>query len=171
MLDTSLCVTITLALFHPSVPCQWAIVPITRILECLKPMSAVVCNIGGLVVLLIHMVNSLHYRLTIEGSRLYLSDSPSVLVKECSLAQYTCVTCLSVSTSNAWLHFPFQHMWAQTHSHSSHRGFLTNTLIPFNCCVQSPSHCNNVSVQAISDYYYHADIWYLWNHESAFPWI
>lgn len=62
-------------------------------------------------------------RWTTEGSRLH--QSVSMQLKECLLAQYACVTCLCISTSNAYLHFPFQHMLAQTHSHSSHRGFLT----------------------------------------------
>lgn len=34
----------------------------------------------------------------------------TTLLKECSLAQHACVTCLSVGTSNACLRFPFLHM-------------------------------------------------------------
>lgn len=71
-----------------------------------------------------------------------------MLLKECSLAQYTCVTCLSVSTSNACLHFPFQHMWA--HTPILFTGASSTTHHWFHLTVLSHSHCNNVSVQAIS---------------------
>ncbi len=112
------------------------------------------------------MVNSVSCRLTIEGSRLYQYDSHSMLLKECSLAQYTCVTRLCSHV----LEWKTQAcVWCadvQTHSSSSHRGFLTNTpLIPLLCSIIfSLAHFSKLLVDG-----YRANS--VWNHESAFPWI
>lgn len=105
-------------------------------------------------------------RLTVEGSRVHQSHNHSTLLKECTFAQHTCVTCLSVSTSNACLHFPFQHKHIPILLTGGFPQYRTTPRIPSDWCVQSPSQCNNVSIQAITGCY-HADS--PWNYESAFP--